>query len=92
MWAIFYQYTRIQRKINAHTIWFQNKFSYLFGLRWEDTNIDVNLLGTQEFNNKKYNKFFPSAFATYEISDKSSVSLSYSKRLSRPRGRFLDQR
>jgi hypothetical protein len=34
-----------------------NKFSYLFGLRWEDTNIDVNLLGTQEFNNKKYNKF-----------------------------------
>jgi outer membrane receptor for ferrienterochelin and colicins len=67
-----------------------NKFSYLFGLRWEDTNIDVNLLGTQEYNNKKYNKFFPSAFATYEISDKSSVSLSYSKRLSRPRGRFLD--
>lgn len=67
-----------------------NKFSYLFGLRWEDTNIDVNLLGTQEFNNKKYNKFFPSAFATYEISNESSVSLSYSKRLSRPRGRFLD--
>jgi outer membrane receptor for ferrienterochelin and colicins len=67
-----------------------NKFSYLFGLRWEDTDIDINLLGTQEYNNKKYNKFFPSAFATYEISDKSSVSLSYSKRLSRPRGRFLD--
>jgi outer membrane receptor protein involved in Fe transport len=67
-----------------------NKFSYLFGLRWEDTNIDVNLLGTQEFNNKKYNKFFPSAFATYEISNESSISLSYSKRLSRPRGRFLD--
>jgi hypothetical protein len=53
----------------------------------EDTNIDVNLLGTQDLT-KKYNKFFPSAFATYEISDKSSVSLSYSKRLSRPRGRF----
>jgi outer membrane receptor protein involved in Fe transport len=67
-----------------------NKFSYLFGLRWEDTNIDVNLLGTQEFNNKKYNNFFPSAFATYEISTKTSLSLSYSKRLSRPRGRFLD--
>lgn len=67
-----------------------NKFSYLFGLRWEDTNIDVNLLDTQEYNNKKYNKFFPSAFANYEISDLSSVSLSYSKRLSRPRGRFLD--
>jgi hypothetical protein len=32
-----------------------------------------------KFNNKK--NIFPSAFATYEISDKSSVSLSYSKRL-----------
>jgi hypothetical protein len=27
-----------------YSIWFQvNKF-YLFGLRWEDTNIDVNLI------------------------------------------------
>lgn len=67
-----------------------NKFSYLFGLRWEDTNIDVNLLDTNEYNNKKYGKFFPSAFVNYEISDLSSLSLSYSKRLSRPRGRFLD--
>jgi outer membrane receptor for ferrienterochelin and colicins len=67
-----------------------NKFSYLFGLRWEDTNIDVNLLDTNEYNNKKYNKLFPSAFVNYEISNQSSLSLSYSKRLSRPRGRFLD--
>jgi hypothetical protein len=28
-----------------YSIWFQvNKFSYLSGLRWEDTNIDVNLI------------------------------------------------
>lgn len=67
-----------------------NKFSYLFGLRWEDTKIDVNLLDTQNYNTKKYNNFFPSAFVNYELSDKSSVSLSYSKRLSRPRGRFLN--
>ena len=67
-----------------------NKLSYLFGLRWEDTNIDINLLDANNFNNKKYNNFFPSAFINYEISDKSGASLSYSKRLSRPRGRFLD--
>lgn len=67
-----------------------NKFSYLFGLRWEDTKIDVNLLDTNDFNTKKYNNFFPSAFINYEISDESSLSLSYSKRLSRPRGRFLN--
>ncbi|MEO7978476.1 outer membrane beta-barrel family protein [Flavobacterium sp.] len=67
-----------------------NKFSYLFGLRWEDTVIDVNLLDTQNYNTKKYNNFFPSAFLNYEITDESSISLSYSKRLSRPRGRFLN--
>jgi hypothetical protein len=56
--AIFIQYTRIQRKINAFTQYgFKvNKFSYLFDC-WEDTNIDVNLLGTQEFNNKNIINF-----------------------------------
>ena len=67
-----------------------NKFSYLFGLRWEDTNIEVNLLDTNEFNTKKYNNFFPSAFVSYEISDQSNITSSYSKRLSRPRGRFMN--
>ncbi|MES2239393.1 MAG: outer membrane beta-barrel family protein [Bacteroidota bacterium] len=67
-----------------------NKFSYLFGLRWEDTKININLLDTNNFNTKKYNNFFPSAFINYELSDNSSISLSYSKRLSRPRGRFLN--
>ena len=67
-----------------------NKFSYLFGLRWEDTNIEVNLLDNSDFNTKKYNNFFPSAFVSYEISDQSNLTLSYSKRLSRPRGRFMN--
>ena len=67
-----------------------NKFSYLFGLRWEDTNIEVNLLDTNDFNTKKYNNLFPSAFVSYEISDQSNFTASYSKRLSRPRGRFMN--
>ena len=67
-----------------------NKFSYLFGLRWEDTNIEVNLLETNEYNTKKYNNLFPSAFVSYEISDQSNITTSYSKRLSRPRGRFMN--
>lgn len=67
-----------------------NKFSVLLGLRWEDSNIDINLLTDQTYNNKRYNDFFPSAFLTYELSEMSSVSLSYSKRVSRPRGRFIN--
>lgn len=67
-----------------------NKFSYLFGLRWEDTNIEVNLLDNSVFNTKKYNNLFPSAFISYEISDQSNLTASYSKRLTRPRGRFMN--
>jgi outer membrane receptor protein involved in Fe transport len=66
------------------------KFSTLLGLRWEDSDIDVNQLATDDFTNKKYNNFFPSAIFNYEIDDKSSASLSYSRRIQRPRGRQLN--
>lgn len=85
----------LQYKENINAIYTQygfkiNKFSYLFGLRWEDTNIQVNLLDNNDFNTKKYNNLFPSAFISYEISDQSNLTASYSKRLSRPRGRFMN--
>lgn len=67
-----------------------NKFSYLFGLRWEASDIEINQFTTNDFNHKKYNDFFPSAFFTYEISDESSLSLNYSRRINRPRGRMIN--
>ena len=69
---------------------FGSKFSYLLGLRWEDSNIDVNLINRDEYNNKRYNNFFPSAFLTYEFSEGSSASISYSRRINRPRGFFIN--
>lgn len=67
-----------------------NKFSYLLGLRFEDSKIDINQLTNDIYNTKKYNNWFPSAFLTYEINDNSSISLNYSKRISRPRDRFIN--
>jgi outer membrane receptor protein involved in Fe transport len=67
-----------------------NKFSYFFGVRFEDSNIDVNSLSANDYNTKKYNNFFPSATLSYEFSETSNASLSYSKRINRPRGRFLN--
>jgi outer membrane receptor protein involved in Fe transport len=67
-----------------------NKFSYFLGLRFEDSHIEVNSLSLNNYNTKKYNNFFPSATVNYEFSESSSVSLSYSKRINRPRGRFLN--
>ncbi|MES2574736.1 MAG: outer membrane beta-barrel family protein [Bacteroidota bacterium] len=68
----------------------KNKFSYLFGLRWEDSNIHVNQLASNDFNHKKYNNFFPSAFLTYEVSKESSLSLNYSRRITRPKASMLN--
>ncbi|MGL4585030.1 MAG: TonB-dependent receptor domain-containing protein [Flavobacterium sp.] len=67
-----------------------SKLNYMVGLRWEKSNIDVNQLASNDFNNKKYDDFFPSLFLNYEFNESSSLSVSYSKRIMRPRGRFLN--
>lgn len=82
-----------KEKINALYTQFGSKiskFSYLLGVRWEDSNIDINLLTTNNFNTKKYSNFFPSAFLTYQLNDETSFSLNYSRRISRPRSRFIN--
>ena len=93
---INYNFTNtLEYKENINSLYTQygfkaNKISVLLGLRWEDSKIEVNQLSTNDFNTKKYNNFFPSAFFTYELSDKSSASISYSRRIQRPRGRMLN--
>jgi outer membrane receptor protein involved in Fe transport len=82
-----------KEKINAAYFQFGskiNRFSYLLGMRYEDSNIDINLLTTNEFNKKKYHNFFPSAFLTYQSTNKTSFSINYSRRVTRPRSRFIN--
>lgn len=82
-----------KEKVNAFYSQFGtkiNRMSYLVGLRWEDSNIDINQLTQNIYKNKRYNNFFPSAFVTYEFSENSSASLSYSRRISRPRSRSIN--
>ncbi|MNE85168.1 TonB dependent receptor [compost metagenome] len=62
----------------------------MLGLRWEDSNIEINQFTTNEFRNKKYNNFFPSAFLAYEFAEGTSASISYSRRISRPRSRSIN--
>ncbi len=80
-------------KVNALYAQYGNKykkFSYMVGLRWEASEIDVNQLVTNDYNKKKYNNFFPSVFLNYELTDSSTASISYSKRVRRPRGWSLN--
>lgn len=66
------------------------KFSYLAGLRYENSNIHINQMTSQDFNLKKYSNLFPSLFLNYEIADNNNLTLSYSKRINRPRDRFIN--
>ncbi len=66
------------------------KFSILTGLRFENSNIQINQLTLQDFTTKNYNNLFPSAFLTYEVNETTNVSVNYSKRINRPRDRFIN--
>lgn len=89
-------YTNIldyNEKINAAYAQLGNKFkkfSVFAGLRFEDSNIQINQLTSQIYKTKKYNNFFPSTTIGYEIDSKSNLMFSYSKRINRPRGRQLN--
>ena len=75
-------YTQLGTKIN--------KFNILGGLRMEASDIGVELVNTNEISNKEYVDWFPSLFLGYEFSEKEQLTLSYSRRLRRPRSRFIN--
>ena len=66
------------------------KYSYMAGLRWEGSNIDINQLMTDDYNNNTYDNLFPSLFLSYQLPKESSLALSYSRRIVRPKGHQLN--
>ncbi len=66
------------------------KVNVLGGLRVESSNIGIELLNTNDITNKKYTNWFPSIFLGYEFSETEQFTISYSKRLRRPRSRFIN--
>ncbi len=75
-------YTQLGTKIN--------KFNILGGMRMEASDIGIELVNTNEVNNKKYVDWFPSLFLGYEFTEKEQIIISYSRRLRRPRSRFIN--
>ncbi len=67
-----------------------NKLSWQLGIRYEDTNLTTFQKTQDQRNVQKYSNFFPSTFLTYQLNEKHSVQASYSRRIRRPRGRFLN--
>jgi len=76
-------YTQFGKKIN--------KFSYLVGLRMENTNIVIDQKTTNDFKEKKYTNFFPTLNLSYEFSEEENITLGFSRRIRRPRSWSLNQ-
>lgn len=67
-----------------------NKFSYLLGLRMENTDRKISLLQTNENFDKNYTEFFPTVNLGLEFSEGESLTLGYNRRLGRPGHWFLN--
>ncbi|SEQ47578.1 Outer membrane receptor proteins, mostly Fe transport [Hyunsoonleella jejuensis] len=65
-------------------------FSYLLGLRMENTRITLDQPTTGDFNRKKIDGLFPTVNFNYEVSETQSFSLGYNRRIRRPRGFMLN--
>lgn len=68
----------------------KNKFSYLLGLRMEDSKITINQITSGDLERKNYLGFFPTVNLGYEFSETQSVTLGYNRRISRPRSFFIN--
>ena len=75
-------YTQFGKKIN--------KFSYLLGLRMEDTKIIIDQRTANIYREKKYIDWFPTVNLSYEFNEKENITLGYSRRIRRPRSWSLN--
>lgn len=66
------------------------KISYLLGFRMEDSHIVIDQISNGISNTKRYVNYFPSVFLNYTLKEGTNITLSYSKRINRPRDRFIN--
>ena len=75
-------YTQFGKKIN--------QFSYLLGIRIENTKIIIDQRTADIYKEKKYTDWFPTLNLSYEFNEKENITLGYSRRIRRPRSWSLN--
>ena len=68
----------------------KNKFSYLLGLRYEDSKTTVKQLANNTNNVKNYNDFFPTLNLSYQIKENETITFGYNRRIRRARSYFIN--
>ncbi len=80
-------------KVNAVYSQYGNKIgklSFLMGLRYEHSTIDIEQKTLGDDNHRKYANLFPTLNLSWEISEGKTVTIGYNRRISRPRSRFIN--
>ena len=67
-----------------------DNFSYLLGLRVENSNIQVDQITTSDYSQKKYTDAFPTVNLSYELNEMENFTLGYSRRIRRPRSYLIN--
>lgn len=68
----------------------KDKFSFLLGLRLEETRIKINQTTSGDFDRRNYLGLFPTLNLGYKFSDDQSLTFGYNRRIRRPRSRFIN--
>ncbi|MEJ6765121.1 MAG: TonB-dependent receptor [Flavobacteriaceae bacterium] len=68
----------------------KNKFSYLLGLRYEESKTAVKQLANNTNNVKNYNDFFPTLNLSYQIKENETITFGYNRRIRRARSYFIN--
>ena len=67
-----------------------DKYSFLLGLRVENTIKDINQLTTQDFSNKNETGLFPTFNFGLELTENETITFGYNRRIRRPWSRFIN--
>lgn len=66
------------------------KFSFLFGLRLEESSITIDQVTSNDFERKTYANLFPTLNLAYELSEDENITIGINRRIRRPRSRFIN--
>ena len=80
-------------KVNAYYTQYGNKknnFSYLVGLRFEESITNVTQVVNGDNTQKKYNDLFPTLNMAIELKEDETITLGYNRRIRRARSYFIN--
>ncbi|WP_210490625.1 outer membrane beta-barrel protein [Rufibacter aurantiacus] len=86
--AEFSQHIRMLEDIGAAYVNFSHQLPFKVklqtGLRYEYTHTDLHTIEKEPIVDRRYGNLFPSIFVSRDLSKKSSLQVSYSRRITRP--------